>query len=86
MITGAPAYARAWLRDVTADMDTFDMVTNVQTNQDTITFAPTFVFPVASAGSRTFAIMFRAGRNDVQLRGEYGMISALYVPFNGSGT
>jgi hypothetical protein len=82
---GAPAYARAWLHDETATTDTSEMVTNVETNYAPITFAPTYVFPVSSAGSRTFDLMFRAGRNDVTLVGSNGMISALYVPFDGSG-
>jgi len=47
--------------------------------------SPTYVFDVSAAGTRTYQLQFRSGGASWTWRADNGMITALYVPFGGSG-
>jgi hypothetical protein len=55
-----------------------------ESTDPTADLSPTYVFPVDAAGTKTYKLQFRSG-GTVDWGGYNGVITALYVPFGGSG-
>jgi hypothetical protein len=55
-----------------------------ESTDPTADLSPTYVFPVDAAGTKTYQLQFRSG-GTVDWGGFNGVITALYVPFGGSG-
>ena len=83
-VSGNPPelFAAATLEDATSGEQSPRMY---QLVEKTASFSPAYVFPVNAAGARTYRLLFRSSNAEYAWTASNGMITALYVPFNGSG-
>jgi hypothetical protein len=81
LISGPVGNIRGWVRDsVGASSPVLLRSTDVGAD-----LSPTYVFAVSAAGTKTYQLQFRSGGASWTWQGDNGMITALYVPFDGSG-
>lgn len=79
LISGGPGLVRARLRESAGPA-----APDQESTDPTADLAPTYVFTVNQAGTKTYQLQFRSGGSPIW-GGFNGVITAIYVPFGGSG-
>jgi hypothetical protein len=79
LISGGPGLVRARLADSAGAA-----APDQESNDPTADLSPTYVFKVDAAATKTYRLQFRSGGSPIW-GGFNGVITAIYVPFGGSG-